>query len=116
MVKKNNSKKGKTLTSFEELRAEFGLPPIRFQTKDKEKLEGQRARFSSRHLCPVCKQPLVFVENTNIMVCKNDECKGFTREIIDEETGEKEVISHVPFHTLDEKGATIANNIFKNLD
>lgn len=116
MVKKNNSKKVKTLTSFEELRAEFGLKPISWQTKDQEKLNAQRARFSSRHLCPVCKQPLVFVENTNIMVCRNDECKGFTREIIDEETGEKEVISHVPFHTLDEKGATIANNIFKNLD
>lgn len=116
MVKKKSSKKVKTLTSFEELRTEFGLKPISWQTKDKEKLEGQRARFQSKHLCPVCKQPLTLIEGTNVMSCMNHDCKGIEREIVDEETGEKEIIRHTPFHTLDEKGATIANNIFKKLD
>lgn len=114
-MKVNEKSKGrKTLTSFDELRKEFGLKPIRWQTQDTKKLESQRENFSSKHLCPVCKQPMRYIENTNIFCCANSECKGFTREIIDEETEEKEVIRYTPFHQLDEKSARIANNIFKD--
>ena len=117
MKKFKKSKETKTFdpTSFDELRKEFGLKPIVWRTNDLDKLKGQRERFQSKHVCPVCKQPMKFIDDTNIFLCVNDECKGFTREIlIDEETGEKEIIKYIPYHTLDEKSARIANNIFKD--
>ena len=117
MKKIKKSKETKTFdpSSFDELRKEFGLKPIVWRTNDLDKLKGQRERFQSKHLCPVCKQPMKYIEGTNIFCCANNECKGFTkeiREIIDEETEEKEIIRYTPFHTLDEKSAVIANNIF----
>ena len=115
MRKTNSSKRG-TLTSFDELSAQFGLKPIRFQTKDKKKLEQQRENFSSRHLCPACGKPLKLILGTNIMTCVNHNCEGIKRERIDEETGEKIVSYYVPSHQLDEKGMEIANNIFAELD
>lgn len=117
MKKVKSSKEVKTLTSLEELRAEWGLPVLRRQTKDKKKLESQRQRFLSHHKCPVCESEMKFIENTNIFYCPNKECKGFNRTSIDEETGETVVeYRSIAFDTLDDKGAKIANNIFANLD
>lgn len=114
MKSKKNSKGRRTLGSFEELRQEYGLKPVNRQTRDKDKLSKQREKFSSHHICPVCKQPMKYIEGTNIFCCINESCKGFVKEIlIDEETGEKETISSPSFHTLDRKGAEIASNIFE---
>lgn len=115
MSKELSSKRG-TLTSFEELRAQFGLKPLRFQTKDKKKLEQQRENFNKRHLCPACGKPLKLILGTNVMTCVNHECNGIKREYVNEETGEKTVTYYVPSHQLDEKGTEIANNIFAELD
>ncbi len=112
MERKHYPKGVKTFTSFEELRPEFGLKPIRFQTKDKKKLESQRERFQSKHICPACKQSMKFVLGTNIMTCANPDCKGIKREIVDPDTEEKKVFYITSSHQLDEKSATIAQNIF----
>lgn len=117
MKKQKSSKEVKTLTSLEELRAVWGLPELRRQTRDKKKLEGQRAKFLSHHKCPVCGSEMKFIENTNIFYCSNKDCEGFKRTSIDEETGETVVEYHsIAFDTLDDKGAKIANNIFAELD
>ena len=117
MNKKKGSKQVKTLNSLEDLRAEFGLPPMRRQTKDKEKLMGQRQSFKNRHKCPACETEMVHIPDTNLMYCPNKECAGFKRTSTDEETGETAVIySSVAFECLDKKGMNIANNIFAELD
>ena len=114
MAKKHYPKGVKTFTSFEELRPEFGLKPIRFQTKDKKKLESQRENFESKHVCPACKQKMKFILGTNIMTCMNPECKGIKREIVDPDTEEKRVSYITPSHQVDERSAVIAQNIFTN--
>lgn len=112
MIMKNRNKK--TYSSFEEIRSEFGLKPIRTQTRDKEKLESQRNKFSSRHKCPACGSNLIYVEGTNVMVCKNPDCDGIKREKKGSTEEETKVWYENSYHTLDEKGAEIAYNIFKN--
>ena len=117
MNKRKGSKQVKTLTSLEDLRVEYGLPPLRRQTKDKDKLAAQRQSFLSRHKCPTCETEMVHVSDTNFMYCPNKDCGGFKRTSTDEETGEATVVySTIAFECLDNKGAKIANNIFAELD
>ena len=116
MKKLKSSKEAKTLTSFEELRAEFGLPQLRRQTKDKQKLESQRQKFLSHHKCPICESEMKHITDTNIFYCSNNECGGFKKVFTDEETEETTVDRSIAFDLLDNKGAKIANNIFAELD
>lgn len=97
-------------TSFEELAKAYGCKPVIKQTKDKNKLEKQRVDFGNKHLCPNCKQPMSYIDGTNILACRNEKCKGVKFEMIsDEETK----VSYSPaYHLLDEHGAEIAANIF----
>lgn len=101
-------------TSFADIRSEFGLKEIRTQTKDKKKLDEQRNKFRGKHICPACKQPMSYIDGTNLMVCSNSECNGIKHEEVNEETGEKKVWYDVSYHNLDNVGAVIASNIFKN--
>lgn len=117
MNKKKGSKQVKTLTSLEDLRAEYGLPPLRRQTRDKNKLQGQREAFGNRHKCPLCDSTMTHIEGTNMMFCPNKDCKGYSQTEKDEETGETSAIYRsVAFELLDDRGTNIANNIFKELD
>lgn len=104
----------KVYKSFDDIRQQFGLKPVRMQTKDKEKLESQRKNFSSKHKCPACGCDLTYIDGTNVMVCKNPECEGIKREKKDSTKEETKVWYDIPYHTLDQKGAEIAHNIFKN--
>jgi ribosomal protein L37AE/L43A len=100
-------------TPFEDLRPFFGLEPIRKHTNNKKRLESIQKRFTSRHVCPICKQEMKHVEGTNVMVCNNPSCKGQKIKVYDENRdGENLTINCALFHTLDETGAKIANNIF----
>lgn len=116
MSKRKNSKEVKTLTSFEDLRAEWNLPPLRRQTKDKKRLEGQRQRFLSHHKCPICESEMKYIDNTNVFLCTNKNCEGFKSVFTDEETEETTVSKSIAFDILDDKGARIASNIFAVLD
>lgn len=101
-------------TSFEELRAAFGLKEFTKQTKDKNKLASQRTAFCEKHRCPVCKRPMVYIGG-NQMVCQNPECKGFKHEQV-MDTGENRVWYSPAFDLLDDKSAEIARNIFADYD
>ena len=116
MKKNKGSKEVKTFASFEDLRAEWGLPPMRRQTKDKKKLEGQRQRFLSYHKCPICESEMKYINDTNVFLCANKDCEGFKSVFTDEETAETTVTKSIAFDILDDKGAKIANNIFAELD
>lgn len=107
MRESKRSKEFKTFDSLDDLRKAYGLRPINMQTKNKKRLESQREFFESRHLCPLCKQPMKYVEGTNIMVCLNEECEGYNRNV------GNEVVNYSAFHMLDDKGAEIATNIFR---
>ena len=107
------NKKKKTLDSLEALRTEYGLPPLRRQTRDKVKLEGQRQAFKSRHKCPICEAELQHIEGTNLMFCPNKDCKGIKKSSVDEETGETiDTFSSISFELLDDRGTKIVHGIF----
>ncbi|WP_346961273.1 hypothetical protein [Clostridium sp.] len=116
MVTNKVSREEKSCSSFEELGKIWGLKPVIKQTKNKEKLEKQRESFSDRHLCRVCKTPMTYIKDSNIMCCQNPDCKGILREIKNVETGETYAKYEVPFHTLDNRGSEIATNIFAELN
>lgn len=99
-------------SSFEELAKAFGLKPIRKQTKDKEKLNKQREMFCSKHICSNCKQPMTWIGG-NVMSCLNPSCNGIKHEqVINSDTGETKIWYSPSFDLLDERGASIAENIF----
>lgn len=96
-------------TSIEELAAAYGKSTIK-QTKDKQKLESQRAKFLGT--CRSCGQPLNYVEGTNIIVCKNKSCKGLVDRVEKNDLGE-DVASYKPVvRILTGVQSVIAENLF----
>lgn len=102
-------------TSFEELGKAWGCKPVIKQTKDKTKLEKQRENFCKSHLCPACKKPMVYIEGMNMLVCKNESCKGIKHEFVDN-IGETKIYYTPSFNLLDEKSTEIATNIFMEVN
>ena len=103
-------------TSFEEMAKSWGVKPRRKQTKDKDKLVKQREIFCSKHICSNCKQPMTWIGG-NIMSCLNPSCNGIKHEqVINSETGEVKVWYSPSYDILDERGASIAENIFTEYD
>ena len=97
-------KNGIRYFSFEE------LPFPKKQTK-KQNNDELREKFEKRHLCVVCQQPLIWITGTNILACKNPECKGKKVEkILPDGTVKVEYKPY--FHTLDEKGTKIAEKLY----
>lgn len=77
-----------------------------------EERENSRRKFSGT--CRVCGGVLSYVAGTNVMVCKNPDCKGYTRKIKNEEEDEdRERVEVFPvFRFLDNKGVEIAQSLF----
>ena len=97
-------------SSFEEMRAAWGLAPVVRRTKDENKLKTQQEKFLG--ICKVCKQPLSIVNNSNVLCCKNPECKGVKMTGTNEDGTEK--IWFVPVtRVLDDRGFEIAMNLFE---
>ena len=86
----------------------YGLEPVSFRTKDQNKLQKQREKFA--RICPVCKQPMVYIPGTNVFACKNEKCRGRERTVKTDD-GEKKISSSV-YYTLDEEGFRIAQHLF----
>ena len=96
-------------TSLEELRTNFGLAPNSRKTKDANKLKAQREKFLGT--CKICKQPLSWVENTNVCACKNPSCNGI-KMISKNEDGTERAWFIPIIKMLDETGMQIAMNLF----
>lgn len=98
-------KNGTRYFSFAELP---GVKPV----KKAKPTEQQKEKFGKIHLCKLCKQPMKWIEGTNICVCQNPACKGYKSKKASEE-GEETRIDYSPsFHYLDEKGVQFAETIF----
>lgn len=98
-------------SSFEEMAKAYGHKPVVKKTKDTNKLASQQEKFCARHRCKACGNPMVFVGNTNVMVCSNEKCKGLKHEYIDK-FGETQIYYEISKDLLDDLGSKIANNIF----
>lgn len=100
-------------SSFEEVAQAFGCKPVTKRTKDTDKLAKQQEAFLSKHKCKGCGQPMTFINETNVLTCCNPNCRGIKVKRNDSEGNT--IISYVtPYHTLDDNGAEIANNIFSD--
>lgn len=96
-------------TSLEDLRKGFGLKPVRKKTTDANKLKDQQERFVGK--CKVCGEKLTWVEGTNVLACKNENCKGIRMSSINEDGEEK--VWYIPVvRRLDEDGLRIAERLF----
>ena len=97
-------KNGTRYFSFAEL-------PFPIKKTKKHNNDELRERFEKRHSCIVCHQPMTWIEGTNILACKNPDCRG--RKI--EKTlpdGTVKVEYKPYFHTLDIKGTEIAEKLY----
>lgn len=88
-------------TDFDALRQAFHLPKIRKRTRDHSKLGEQQSRFLGT--CRACGKQLSYVNDTNVLVCSNEQCPGIKiREDF-----------FVPINRiLDGKGSEIAQTLF----
>lgn len=48
--------------------------------------DGSAQKIKDKYVCKHCKSPMGWVEGTNIMVCKNEQCQGL--KVKDSKTGE----------------------------
>lgn len=53
---------------------------------------------------------MTYISGTNVLACKNEKCRGRERTVKTDD-GDKKISSPV-FHTLDENGFKIAQNLF----
>lgn len=97
-------------SSFADVAADFGCKPYSKQTKNKARLLKQQENFAKRHVCKACGKPLVFYNDTNVMVCTNPDCKGIAHEKTDKD-GNNAIYYTPSYQILDEKGAEIATTI-----
>lgn len=104
-----NIPEGKTYHSFKDIAKDIGLKPFTRKTNDKSKLKSQQKKFLGT--CPYCHQVLTYVENTNVLVCNNEECKGKKKEFYNK-AGEQ-VVAYDPYtKLLYGKSAAIADTLF----
>lgn len=96
-------------TSLDELRIAFGLKATKKRTNDAEKLKAQREKFVG--VCKVCKQPLHWIEGTNTLACKNENCKGI--KMTGKNIDGTEKVWYIPvIRILDDEGMNIAMRLF----
>lgn len=121
MSKKNNRNNNGKITNqfnrvvntyipaeFKNLRQEFGLDPIRNKTSNANKLESQRENFKSKYKCKLCGEHMEWIRGTNMMICKNEKCKGYP---VKNKAGE--VVAYRPsVFQLTARGAEIAETLF----
>lgn len=108
MRKENN---GIRYFSFGELPGVLKNKPKKDKRPEEQK-ERSREKFAGH--CRVCGGVLSYVEGTNVMVCKNPDCKGIVKKSKKkDEEGEGTVNEVLPvFRTLDDKGIEIAMELF----
>lgn len=58
-----------------------------------ENLDAKREKFAG--ICPVCKQPMKWINETNVMVCSNAKCRGFEEKTKKKKEGEDPVYTPV---------------------
>ena len=77
------------------------------RTDNEEKLNKQIENFENRYVCPFCGEKRKWIPGTNLMVCKNEACKGFKRK--GRNTAEE---TYTPsFKCLSNRGEAIANTL-----
>ncbi len=75
-----------------------------------EKKAKEREKFAGK--CHICGSPLTLVEDTNIMICSNTECKGHAIKAKDE-NGKMKTVGYVPtFRCLNNRNRKYAEVLF----
>lgn len=98
-----NTFTGEKLNTYETPFAQFARKKKESSDKFKEE---KKAKFMKRYICPKCGQERAMIEGTNILVCKNEDCKGYTKKVDGEE------ISTPSFYILNMRDASYAQRMF----
>lgn len=62
------------------------VPEAFAKLKKPRNMAGIAKKIAAKYICKHCKSPMTWVEGTNIMTCKNEECPGL--KVKDSKTGE----------------------------
>ena len=101
--------KGKSfMTNFLHQEVETYSIPV-FQDLRKE---SQLKKFTTRHTCQSCKQPLTWIEGTNVCSCTNPKCQGLKRIKKNVTEGEDPNYYVLSYHTLASSEEKIAESLF----
>lgn len=98
-----------SVPAFQNLRKEFGLKPLDTRAPKKE---SQLKKFTTRHTCQSCKQPLTWVVGTNVCSCTNPKCQGLKRIKKNVTEGEDPNYYVLSYHTLASSEEKIAESLF----
>lgn len=80
------------------------------RTKDEKKLQKQIDAFQNRNICKFCGGTKEWIPGTNVVVCKNPDCKGHVIKAKNKEGKEIE-ISEPSMKILTKRGAAIAETL-----
>lgn len=80
----------------------FGEITERKRHKNESSLKGKQEKFAG--VCSVCKQPMKWINGTNVVVCQNPDCTGIVNKNEKKEKGED--IPYEPVARLLTPGAT----------
>lgn len=79
--------------------------------KASKKAVNEKSKEKFLGVCKCCKQTLTYILGTNVVACKNAECKGIKHTTTDKDGVEK--VYYTPYtRLLDETGLKIAENLF----
>ena len=80
------------------------------RTKDQDKLKSQIERFNKRNICKFCGEEREWIPGTNVVVCKNPDCKGHVLKVKSKDGNEIEV-SEPSLKILTTRSAAIAETL-----
>lgn len=116
-MKKNN--KGNTTTFKNRFTGEelstyptpfASMSHVSKRTRDQDKLKSQIEKFNKRNICKFCGEQREWIPGTNVLVCKNLECKGHVIKTKNKDGKEIE-ISEPSLKILTTRGAAIAETL-----
>lgn len=92
-------------TSLEEMAKAWNIKTSK-KNRNAEELKAKQEKFLGK--CRACGELLTYVSGSNVVCCKNPKCKGINISQKGEEP------RYIPVsRTLDEKGMSIAMNLFE---
>lgn len=101
--------KDKRYYSFEDVAIkEFGMKPTKKTSNDQDKLKKQQEKYLG--VCPYCKEPCSYVEDTNAVACRNEKCKG-KKIVLKNDDGTDKVI-YEPYVKVKQCGAEVGTRLF----
>ena len=88
----------------------FSFQELPDAPKQEKPTYGQKKKDKFLGICKICKSQLVYIPDTNVVVCTNEKCRGLSKKKQEDE-GEGEKKRFI-YRLLDDKGLDKALTLF----